>query len=142
MKQAADLLRALADEERLRILKMLESQEEGVCVCELVDAARLPQYQVSRQLAVLRDAGLVSGEKRGNWVYYQVSPDLTPLASALLEALKANMDAQTVEEDRMRLRKRLRLRAKGLCVVGYEPGRLFRESIPIILEESSGHHRR
>ena len=138
MKQATDLLRALADEERLRILTLLSDEPEEVCVCELVDALRLPQYQVSRQLAVLRDADLVGGEKRGTWVYYRVSPDLTPLAAALLEAVRANVDAITQREDRERLRRRIDLRDQGVCVVGYEPGRPFRERIPIVLEESSG----
>ena len=138
MKQAADLLRALADEERLRILNLLGSEADGLCVCELVDALRLPQYQVSRQLAVLRDADLVGGEKRGNWVYYRVSPDLTSLAAALLEAIKANLESETAGDDRKRLRRRIDLRDQGVCVIGYEPGRPFRERIPIVLEESSG----
>jgi DNA-binding transcriptional ArsR family regulator len=81
MMQATEkLFRALADEERLRILNLLLLDKHGVCVCELVDTLRLPQYQVSRQLGVLRDAGLVAGEKRGTWVYYSIAPELPPMA--------------------------------------------------------------
>jgi len=137
MKQTSDLLRALADEDRLRIVSLLADEPDGVCVCELVDALRLPQYQVSRQLAVLRDAGLVAGKKRGNWVYYRVS-SASPLGAAVVEALMANISAETVREDRERLGRRTRLRDQGVCVVGYESGRPFRESIPVVLEESSG----
>jgi len=86
MKQAADLLRALADEERLRILNLLSDEPEGACVCELVDGLRLPQYQVSRQLGMLKGAGLVEAHKRGNWAYYRIRPDLPPLAAVMLRS--------------------------------------------------------
>ncbi len=131
MKQAADLLRALADEERLRILNLLSDEPEGACVCELVDALRLPQYQVSRQLAVLRDASLVAGEKRGNWVYYRVSLTLPPLAAAVLEAVKANLESETAREDKERLERRLRLRTDGVCTLGYPPEAPYRKFIPL-----------
>jgi len=131
MKQAADLLRVLADEERLRILNLLGSETDGLCVCELVDALRLPQYQASRQLAVLRDADLVGGEKRGNWVYYRLSPNLTPLAAAVLEALRVKVDAASAKEDTERLRRRLRLRAAGVCTLGYPTQAQYREVISL-----------
>lgn len=131
MKQAVDLLRALGDEERLRIVSLLAGESEGACVCELVDALRLPQYQVSRQLAVLRDAGLVKSEKRGYWVYYRVSSDLTPLAAAVLEAVKANLESETAREDKERLERRLRLRTDGVCRLGYPSEAPYREFIPL-----------
>ncbi len=132
MKQSAQLLRALADEDRLRILDLLLQEPDGACVCELVDALRTPQYQVSRQLAVLRDASLVAGEKRGNWVYYRVSSALPPLAAAVLKALTANIEDETVREDRERLQRRINLREEGACTIGYEPKRRFRERIPMV----------
>ena len=140
MKQAVDILRALADEERLRIVCLLAGESEGACVCELVDALRLPQYQVSRQLAVLRDAGLVRGEKRGTWVYYRVSPDLPPLAASILEVLRQQVDDETLREDRARLRRRVQLRALGICTVGYPPDAPYREIIPV--EEVASRGRR
>ena len=131
MKEASGLLRALADEERLRLLNLLLGQERAVCVCELVDALRLPQYEVSRQLAVLKDAGLVKSEKLGMWVYYSVRPDLSPLAGSTLAALEAHLQGEAAREDRGRLERRLRLRRGGVCVIGYEPNKPFREVIPL-----------
>ena len=131
MKQTVDLLRALADEERLRIINLLSDEPEGVCVCELVDALRLPQYQVSRQLGTLRQAGLVEAHKRGNWVYYSIRPDLPPLAAVMLEDLVAHLQSEAGGEDRARFAKRLRLREGGVCSVGYPPETPYREVIPL-----------
>jgi len=131
MKQTVDLLRALADEERLRIINLLSDEPEGVCVCELVDALRMPQYQASRQLGMLRQAGLVEAHKRGNWVYYSIRPDLPPLAAVMLEDLVAHLQSEAGGEDRARFAKRLRLREGGVCSVGYPPETPYREVIPL-----------
>ena len=132
MKQTVDLLRALADEERLRIINLLSDEPEGVCVCELVDALRMPQYQVSRQLGMLRQAGLVDAHKRGNWVYYSIRPDLPPLAAIMLEDLSAHLRSEAGSEDRARFARRLRLREGGVCSLGYPSEGPYREVIPLI----------
>ena len=131
MKQAVDLLRALADEERLRTLNLLSDEPEGACVCELVDALRLPQYQVSRQLGMLKGAGLVEAHKRGNWVYYRIRPDLPPLAGLMLEDLVAHLESEAGSEDRERFARRLRLREGGVCSLGYPSEGPYREVIPL-----------
>lgn len=132
MKQAVDLLRALADEERLRILNLLSDEPEGACVCELVDALRLPQYQVSRQLGMLKGVGLVEAHKRGNWAYYRIRPDLPPLATVMLEGLAAHLQSEAGQEDRERFARRLRLREGGVCSLGYPSAGPYREVIPLI----------
>lgn len=131
----ADVFRGLANEERLRILKLLLEERDGVCVCELVDSLRLPQYEVSRQLSVLRRCGLVAGEKRGTWVYYSIRQDAPPLATAVLEALRTQLDDEPFREDRERLRLRLQLRAEGICTLGYPPDAPYREVI--LVQETS-----
>lgn len=130
MTPASEFFRALGDEERLRILRLLLSRREGACVCELVDALRMPQYQVSRQLAVLREAGVVMGAKRGTWVYYEISWNLGPLARAALETLREHPQSDEDTEDQRRFDARFNLRADGVCVIGYEPNRPFRDTIP------------
>lgn len=124
MNELVGLFRALGDEERLRILRLLLGQPSGACVCELVDTLGIPQYQVSRQLGVLRDAGLVTGEKRGTWVYYRVRAQLPPLAEELLQAVASHPEDDAIREDRERLQRRLKLRQEGVCVVGFKPVRL------------------
>ncbi|MCL4459163.1 MAG: metalloregulator ArsR/SmtB family transcription factor [Chloroflexi bacterium] len=66
----ARLLKALADETRLRILSLLSKYEGEVCVCEIGENFALGQPTISHHLRILREAGLISGQKRGPWVYY------------------------------------------------------------------------
>ncbi len=78
-KEAAKLAKgfaALADPARLRLLSLIAGQDEGeVCACELVEPLGRSQPTVSHHLKVLREAGLVEGERRGTWVWYRVVPD-------------------------------------------------------------------
>ena len=72
---AADFA-ALADPVRLRLLSLLASAPAGeACVCELVEPLERSQPTVSHHLKILVDAGLISGEKRGRWVWYRVVPE-------------------------------------------------------------------
>jgi len=67
--------KALADETRLRILKLLGAQE--MCVCELMVALELTQPTASHHLGLLENAGLVKARKEGKWVFYSLAyPDL------------------------------------------------------------------
>jgi ArsR family transcriptional regulator, arsenate/arsenite/antimonite-responsive transcriptional repressor len=78
-KEAAKLAKgfaALADPARLRLLSLIAAQDEGeVCACELVEPLGRSQPTVSHHLKVLREAGLVEGDKRGTWVWYRIVPD-------------------------------------------------------------------
>ena len=71
----AGLLRAIADAYRLRMLATLAGTEDEVCVCDFTDALPLNQPTVSHHLRILREAGLVTSERRGTWVYYRLAPD-------------------------------------------------------------------
>jgi ArsR family transcriptional regulator len=70
-KQAADLFQLLAHPARLRILDELRRAQ--ACVCHLQTVLRRPQAYVSQQLRVLREAGVVSGEREGLNVYYRIA---------------------------------------------------------------------
>ncbi|MGH3793758.1 MAG: ArsR/SmtB family transcription factor [Pseudonocardiaceae bacterium] len=76
--QAAELARlfkALGDPVRLRLLSLIASHVDGAaCVCELTDVFDLTGPTISHHLKVLREAGLISGERRGTWIYYRVQP--------------------------------------------------------------------
>lgn len=77
--EAADMapvLAALADPVRLRIVSMLIAAPEArACGCDMEEPLGLSQPTISHHLKVLREAGLVSGEKVGRWVFYQVVPE-------------------------------------------------------------------
>ena len=70
------MLKALADPVRLRLMSMVLSSSGGeACVCDLTPAFDLSQPTISHHLKVLHEAGLLSREKRGVWVYYQARPE-------------------------------------------------------------------
>lgn len=72
----AQVLKALGDPVRLRLLSMIGANESGeACVCELTDAFDLTAPTISHHLKVLREAGLIACERRGTWVYYWIVPD-------------------------------------------------------------------
>ena len=73
-KDQAALLKAVADPYRLRILAMMKASDGAVCVCDFTDALPLNQPTVSHHLRILREAELVTCERRGTWVYYQLAP--------------------------------------------------------------------
>jgi len=97
-----ELLRALADDTRLRILGLVAGGE--VCVCNIHGALGIPQPTASRHLAYLRRAGLVAGRKDGLWVHYRL---IVPKDPALAQVLKSTLDAlgqaRSVSVDRRRL---------------------------------------
>jgi ArsR family transcriptional regulator len=74
----------LSDATRLRCLLLMQ-QEGELCVCELVHALGLIQPKVSRHLAALRDCGVVTDRRSGQWVYYQIDPDLPAWAREVIE---------------------------------------------------------
>ena len=71
----AEAFKALADPARLQLLNLIATAEGGeACACDLVAPVGKSQPTVSHHLKVLREAGLVEGEKRGTWIYYSVVP--------------------------------------------------------------------
>lgn len=97
------LLRALADETRLRCLLLLHEQGE-LCVCELTVALDVVQPKVSRHLATLREAGVVQDRRQGHWVHYRIRDDLPPWARQMLDALASGaVNSEPYAGDRSRL---------------------------------------
>ena len=73
MRELLKVFKALADKNRLRILKML--QHKKMCVCELSAALGITRPSVSRHLSLMKDAGLVQDERNGQWIDYSLSSD-------------------------------------------------------------------
>ncbi|HEY2696619.1 MAG TPA: metalloregulator ArsR/SmtB family transcription factor [Pseudonocardiaceae bacterium] len=88
--QSVDLARvfkALGDPVRLRLLSLIASHAGGeACVCDLTDAFDLTGPTISHHLKVLREAGIIDGERRGTWVYYRVQPAVLQRLSSVLMA--------------------------------------------------------
>ena len=69
------LFKCLSDDTRLKACLLLAEHGE-LCVCELVVALDVIQPKISRHLAQLRKAGLLTDRKQGQWVYYRINPEL------------------------------------------------------------------
>ena|ERR1700687_4773573 len=76
LSEHADMFKLLADPHRLRIIATLARADDEVCVCDLNDCIDVSQPTVSHHLKQLKDAGFVTCERRGTWVYYRL-PDAT-----------------------------------------------------------------
>ena len=79
----AALFKALSDPARVRIVNLLATADEPVCVCELVPALGLSQPTVSHHLKKLADVGLLDREPRGTWAYYSLNRDATERLGSL-----------------------------------------------------------
>lgn len=70
----SELCKALGDPSRLQMLQLLAMAKRPLCVCELETQFDLSQPTISHHLKVLRDVGVVSAERRGTWVFYELNP--------------------------------------------------------------------
>lgn len=73
--ELVQVLKAIADENRLRILYLLN--QEGLCVCEIETILGMSQSNVSRHLNKLFSVGLIQREKKSQWVYYRLDKEIT-----------------------------------------------------------------
>lgn len=121
-----DAYKALGDETRLRLARVLLEADVALCLAELVDIVRRPQYAISRAMAPLVRAELVVEERQGRLRFYRLASDR--FAAAVLASVRA-IPADDGEwlNDRDRLRWRLDLREDGRCVVTYTAGYSPRE---------------
>ncbi|MFG3172302.1 ArsR/SmtB family transcription factor [Streptomyces sp. NPDC048200] len=83
-EQMASMFKALADPVRLRLFSRVASHPAGeACVCDISDVG-VSQPTVSHHLKRLREAGLLTSERRGTWIYYRIAPQPVAAMSALL----------------------------------------------------------
>ena len=81
----AEIFRALADPHRVKIVNLLATSDEPVCVCNLIEPLGLTQPTVSHHLKRLLDAGLVDREQRGKWSYFSLNSDALRTLAALAD---------------------------------------------------------
>jgi len=98
------MFRALGDETRVRIVALLAHGE--LCVCHLEKALDLSQPNASRQLGILKNAGIVDSRRDGTWVYYRLCEQTHEMVEIQLAALVKSFGAErTLRSDHARLRK-------------------------------------
>ena len=104
VRSLTKLFRALGDETRLRIVALLSHGE--LCVCHIENALELSQPNVSRQLGILRAAGVVDGRREGTWMHYALAPQQHESVKVMLEQLIALFGAErAIRADHAKLRK-------------------------------------
>jgi len=81
----AELFKALADPARVRIVNLLATSDEPVCVCNLIEPLELSQPTVSHHLKKLLEAGLVAREQRGKWAYFSLRRDAVETLAAVAD---------------------------------------------------------
>ncbi|MEI6788362.1 MAG: metalloregulator ArsR/SmtB family transcription factor [bacterium] len=112
MQDQLDVLKALADETRLRALCALRGGE--LCVCQLIALLELAPSTVSKHLSILRAARLVESRKDGRWMYYRLSREFrTPSTRKLLALMFEDFEGTArIVEDQKHL--------KAICNEGME----------------------
>lgn len=93
--------KCLADDTRLKSL-LLILREEELCVCELTHALEQSQPKVSRHLALLRQKQVVIDRRQGQWVYYQINPNIPEWAQKILSLTLVN-NFDSIQEEVQRL---------------------------------------
>ena len=94
-KQITVIFKALCDENRVQILRILQNGE--LCACHLLEALNLSQPTLSHHMKVLCDSGLVVGRKDGKWMHYSISEEGTEIAVKVLREL-TKVDLSESEE--------------------------------------------
>src|SRR6202046_3983865 len=90
---------ALGDNTRLRLLNLMGDQE--VCVCYFVEILGGPQPKISRHLAYLRNAGIVSARREGKWMHYRiVMPPHVGASQVLRQTLDSLKEDRGMQADR------------------------------------------
>lgn len=99
MRDLVEMHKALADETRLRVLRLLQELGE-LCVCDVEAGLDITQSRASRHLNLLRQVGLVADRREGSWVYYRIAEPLPGAAQASLGALRdATRSSAQVKRD-------------------------------------------
>jgi ArsR family transcriptional regulator, arsenate/arsenite/antimonite-responsive transcriptional repressor len=111
MVELSIIFKALSDETRLRIVKLLEQGE--LCVCEIVAALGIVQPRASFHLGVLRGAKLIKDRKQGKWIHYRLN-EADLFSRMLMVSVCEKADGSLIVEDRKRLARFLKTKKTGL----------------------------
>jgi len=107
-----ELFSLLSDETRLRCLVLLQKEGE-LCVCEISQIIGSIQPKISRHLALMRNSGLVSDDRRGQWVYYSLNQSLPEWAKRIIESTLVNL--MKIEPYHSDLKRIYSLKKENIC---------------------------
>jgi ArsR family transcriptional regulator, arsenate/arsenite/antimonite-responsive transcriptional repressor len=115
MRDLMTVLKALADENRVRILLAVHGRE--LCVCQIVELLGLAPSTVSKHLSILHQARLVESRKEGRWMFYRSVGDDSPAEAREIAAVVSRLlaDAPEAGEDAKRLKRIAKIDRDELC---------------------------
>ena len=85
-KKTSAVFKAFCDENRIKILQLLQGGEK--CACKLLTEMNITQPTLSHHMKILCDSGIVKGRKEGKWMHYSISQDGIEEAQKYLDSLK------------------------------------------------------
>ena len=114
MRDFAKLFKALSDETRIRILKVLLERE--CCVCEVMQALDISQSRASRNLGILENAGFINSRRDGLWIVYSIDEQrMNSHVAPLIELLRDSLvNEEIILQDRERLSRAVRVDPKAI----------------------------
>ncbi|ADD67773.1 transcriptional regulator, ArsR family [Denitrovibrio acetiphilus DSM 12809] len=101
MENKVDVFKALGDNNRLRILSMLNVRE--LCVCEINAVLKVSMSTISSHLKILRNAGLVTSRKDGRWIIYRLETSNGERAALIRQSLGFIAEEQDIKDDLKKL---------------------------------------
>jgi ArsR family transcriptional regulator len=111
MSNAVTFCRALSDETRWRIVRLV--MERALCVCELADILGMPQSSVSSHVQIIRKAGLLESETCGKWTYFRILGGHLPLLKAMIRRFP---DCESHAKDMQKANDRMAHRETSCCI--------------------------
>jgi DNA-binding transcriptional ArsR family regulator len=120
MREVVTIAKALSDENRVRILAILEGRE--LCVCQVIELLGLAPSTVSKHLSILKQARLIDGRKQGRWMYYRLAEEDVPAVAkdAIGWALNGLGCDRQRQQDSERLLQILTMDPEVLCLTQRE----------------------
>jgi ArsR family transcriptional regulator len=115
MRDLMAVIKALADENRVRILWAVQGRE--LCVCQIVELLGLAQSTVSKHVSILHQARLVESRKEGRWMFYRAADADSPVEAREIAAVVSKLLASNAEaaEDAKRLKQIMKIDRDELC---------------------------
>lgn len=114
MKEILKITKALADENRIRILIALDKGE--LCVCQVTELLKLAPSTVSKHISILKNADLVDANKKGRWVIYSLSKNLKNNSKEILSWVKSKTkDSLKIIKDKDNLEKIKKIDLELIC---------------------------
>jgi ArsR family transcriptional regulator, arsenate/arsenite/antimonite-responsive transcriptional repressor len=115
MRSTMAVIKALADESRVRILVALWPEE--LCVCQIVELLGLAPSTISKHMAILKQSRLVDSRKEGRWMFYRIAEDDAPAEARRILSLVVELltNAPQIREDAKQLKQIRKMDRDELC---------------------------